>query len=155
MSLENDLRNVSIAALEIGNWIGVAAGTTVADTVRRMRDEKTNCALIKEGEKLIGIFTDHDVLHKVLGHSEVWQQPVESLMTADPKSIRPEDGPGAALSLMDGNKIRNVPVVDREGKVMGNVAQQTFVRYLSDRFHTHVYNQPPEFEQYTRTRHGA
>lgn len=155
MSLESELGEIRVTALEIGQWIGVQKDTTVADTVGRMRDEKTNCALVQDGKKLVGIFTDHDVFTKVLGQADTWQKPVSEIMTANPKTVSRDSGAAAALEVMDGNRIRNVPIVDANGEVVGNIDQQSFVRYLSDRFHMHVYNQPPEPDQYARTRHGA
>lgn len=155
MSLETDLQDISVTALEIRNWLGIARDTTVEDAVRKMRDERTYCALILEEGRLVGIFTDTDVLNKVLGHPENWKKPVAEVMTAQPQTVSNTSTAAEALNLLNTHTFRNLPVVDSAGQVVGNVGQESFIRYLSDRFHMHVYNQPPEFGRYAKTRHGA
>jgi len=40
----------------------VAPGTPTIDVARQMKEANTGCALVLEGNKLVGIFTEHDVL---------------------------------------------------------------------------------------------
>ena len=42
--------------------VSVAPGTPAIDVARRMKEANTGCALVVEGGKLVGIFTEHDVL---------------------------------------------------------------------------------------------
>jgi CBS domain-containing protein len=52
----------NLGRLEYEPPICVAPGTLASDVARQMKDANTGCALIVDGGKLIGIFTEHDVL---------------------------------------------------------------------------------------------
>ena len=46
--------------------VSVAPGTPAIDVARRMKEANTGCALVVEGGKLVGIFTEHDVFVMIL-----------------------------------------------------------------------------------------
>lgn len=155
MSLETDLQELRITALEISDFLEAPKDTTVREVVTHMRDENIPCALIVNEGKLVGIFTDKDVMHKVMGLPEVWDRPISELMTENPKTVASSSSAAEALQLMNEAGVRNMPVLNSDGSVLGNIGQKSFVRYLSDKFHMHIYNQPPAPDQHTKTRHGA
>jgi CBS domain-containing protein len=84
---------------------------------RRMRDAQTGCALvIDERGRLVGIFTEHDVLRKLVsagGHSD--SVPVSRLMSANPEALRESDSVAAALNKMAMGRYRHVPVARNDG----------------------------------------
>jgi len=52
----------NLARLEYEPPVCVAPNTLASDVTRKMKEANTGCALIVEGGKLVGIFTEHDVL---------------------------------------------------------------------------------------------
>ncbi len=155
MSLQQDLWAEKVSHLELSDYVTIASGTKVIDVLRKMREQKHNCALITDGDRLIGIFTDRDVLRKVVDVQESWEEPVGRLMTPSPQTVRMDDQVGRALDLMNEGHYRNMPVVDDSGKVVGNLTQPAMIKFLSDRFPQEIYNLPPEPEQVTKARDGA
>jgi CBS domain-containing protein len=110
--------------------------------------------VLKNG-RLVGIFTDRDVLKKVVDAPLTWDQPIERLMTRDPETVRPEEGVGEALQPMIAGHYRNVPVVAADGTLCGNLTHHAIIKFLSDRFPQEIYNLPPEPELAAKARDGA
>jgi CBS domain-containing protein len=113
-----------------------------------MRQENVNVCLVVEQGALLGILTDRDVLRKVAGQNEVWDKPINSIMTQNPITIDPTASAADALWLMDEKRIRNLPAVDESGKVVGNMTHQAIINYLAARYPTEILNLPPNPNQF-------
>ena len=155
MSIQQDLRSERVGRLDLSDYVAGESGTKVIDVLHRMRDQRHNCALVTRNGRLIGVFTERDVLRKVVDAPETWDQPVDRFMTPGPQTARPEDNLGRALDLMNAGHYRNMPVVDDEGRVLGDLTQSGVIKFLSDRFPQEVYNLSPEPEQVAKARDGA
>ena len=103
----------------------------------------------------MGIFTERDVLKKVIDRPETWDCPVETVMTANPDTVRPTERVAAAMGLMNRGQYRNVPVLDVDGTLVGNLTHYAILRFFSDRFQQEIYNLPPEPDQVPRAPEGA
>src|SRR3954467_9673696 len=53
-------------ALGIGSFRTVAPGLPVADAIRLMHQEGTDCVLVVDDDRLVGIFTDRDAAVKAV-----------------------------------------------------------------------------------------
>jgi CBS domain-containing protein len=156
MSLEHDLQQEQVNHLDLNNFTAVGIGTSVRTTVEKMREENHHCAIVvDEDKKVVGIFTDRDILRKVVDVRETWDLPIDDVMTPAPLTVNGGSRADMALALMDFKQFRNVPVIDDEGKVMGNLTHYAIIKYLSDRFPESVYNLPPNPKQVTKKRGGA
>lgn len=155
MSLQQGLRAEKVVHMDLSAYVAVETRTKVGDVLRRMREQRHNCALVTEGDRLIGIFTDRDVLRKVADAPATWEEPVDRLMTPAPQTVHPDDQVGHALDLMNAGHYRNMPVVDDGGRIVGNLTQFAIIKFLSDRFPQAVYNLPPEPELAAKARDGA
>jgi CBS domain-containing protein len=88
----------------------------VLEVARRMKESGASCALVIEGERLAGIFTEHDALRRLAGATEdVLNAPVSELMTANPEALRETDSVAAALNKMAMGRYRNLPVIRNDG----------------------------------------
>ena len=155
MSLEHDLQQEQVIHLDLSQFTAVKAGTTVRDTVEEMRKSGHHSAIITKDGSLAGIFTDRDLMQKVVDIPESWEHPIDTVMTPNPITVNSTDPADKALALMDEKHFRNVPVVDEKGQVIGNLTHHAIVKYLSDRFPESVYNLPPDPDAITSNRDGA
>ena len=155
MSLENDLKQEQVIHLDLSRFTAVKVGTTVKKTVEEMRKANHHCAIVTNRGVLAGIFTDRDLLRKVVDAPATWERPIEEVMTPEPITVNSKDPADKALALMDEKHFRNVPVLDDEGQVVGNLTHQAIVKYLADRFPESVYNLPPDPDRVTSNRDGA
>ncbi|HXV43660.1 MAG TPA: CBS domain-containing protein [Anaerolineae bacterium] len=155
MSLEYDLRQEQVIHLNLTEFTQVESGASVRATIEKMRQENHNCAFVTNQGRLVGIFTDRDILRKVVAAPESWDRPIETVMTAQPLTVNTSDPADTALNLMNERHFRNVPVLDNKGSVVGNLTHYAIVKYLADRFPESVYNLPPEPDRVTQNRDGA
>ncbi|MBD0372977.1 MAG: CBS domain-containing protein [Pyrinomonadaceae bacterium] len=95
----------------------VTSDTPVREVVRSMKEGALSCALVVDGDKLSGIFTEHDVLCKLAeGKEETLDAPISELMTFHPDILKETDSVAAALNKMAVGRYRNVPVQAADGK---------------------------------------
>jgi CBS domain-containing protein len=100
----------------------IPAHTSVSEAARRMRDGNTGAAMVLEGTRLAGIFTERDALFRVLAVAmDPQATPVSLVMTRDPQTIHPDKPFDEALRMMHEGRFRNVPVVE-DGRPLGMVS---------------------------------
>ena len=119
-----------------------------------LRADKHNVALITDDGRLIGIFTDRDVLRKVAGNADILDEAIDTVMTRDPITVSPETSAADALKLMDEHHFRNLPAVDANGVVIGDMTHQAVIHYLAARYPQEVLNRPPT-QQFPRKAEGG
>lgn len=144
MTAVSDLQQEKIIHLDLHEFSTVESGTLVRDVIETLRRERHNCALILRDGALVGIFTDRDVLRKVATQPTTWDQPVDEFMTPAPTTMTPDESGKKALELMEQGGFRNIPVVDADGTIRGNVSHYAFIKFLADHFPQEIYNLPPD-----------
>jgi CBS domain-containing protein len=154
LNVEADLKHEKIRHLDLHEFAIVDSGATVRLVIDRLRQERRNCALVMDNGVLVGIFTDRDVLSKVVSDPGMWDKPIDDVMTPKPTVVEPDCPADEALAVMDEGHFRNVPVVDADGKVHGNVSYYAFIKFLADHFPQEVYNLPPD-ERVHEDRYGG
>jgi CBS domain-containing protein len=136
--------------------ITVSPTTSVRAAVDRMNKGSAGCVLVEDGGHLVGIFTERDVLTKVVGSTlDLDRTRVDSVMTPDPESLSPEDRVTFALNKMSVGGFRHIPLVDDDGHPVGVVSMRNVVDYMVELFRAEVLNLPPEPRNISRAREGA
>lgn len=137
--------------------IGLRRDASVRQAVERMNEAGIGCVLVTEGDRLVGIFTERDVLTKAtVSGIDVDATPVGELMTQEPECLTLDDGIAYALNKMSVGGFRHVPLVDHLGRPAGVVSMRSIVDYLVDLFPRAVLNLPPSPTlSIPRTREGA
>jgi len=130
--------------------------TTLDDALREMREHRQGCILVTRDGKLSGIFTERDVLMKVVGTNiDLARTPIRPYMTREPECL-PEDASVAyALNKMCVEGFRHVPLTDAQGRPTGVVSMRDIIEYLSGFFPKDVLNLPPAPTSGFRNREGA
>ncbi len=101
----------------------VDPATTVGEAISLMAQNRIGSALIMEGGKLIGIFTERDTVRAISQSYDAPTHEISSWMTRDPKTISPDIDVDDALKMMLDHGFRHLPVV--EGKeVIGMVSMR-------------------------------
>ncbi|MCO6453636.1 MAG: CBS domain-containing protein [Caldilineales bacterium] len=155
MALLDGLKHEPLNSFDLTRFCTATSETSVLDVLDSMRKEKRNCTFVVDGNRLVGILTDRDVLRKVVDDASLWEGPVSAIMTPDPLTVGEFDSAADAMQLMHAHKFRNVPVVRANGEVLGNFTYYAVMTMLADTFPVDIYNRPPDPAQVTRRRHGA
>ena len=100
--------------------ITVAPNETARLAILRMLEEGVGAVAVCDGTRLVGIFTERDVLRLAGEGTDLDAVRVADVMTRTVLSISPDDSVAAAAELMSGRKIRHVPVV-QGGNLLGMI----------------------------------
>lgn len=100
---------------------------SVRDAAVRMRDRQVGAVLITRGSSLDGIFTERDVLNRVVAVGrDPDRTPLSEVMTRDPQTIGPDELAVDALRYMCEGGYRHLPVVEN-GQLVGIVSRRDFL----------------------------
>ena len=155
MEIEERIKVVEVVALGMDPPVVADVSTPLRDVVRQMRDDRSGCALLTRDGKLAGIFTERDVVLRIVGVEGAMDQPVSDWMTPDPDRVGQKDPLNTAVRLMRRRGFRNVPVVDEASQVVGCVRHKDIVDYLAEVYPEQVLNLPPDPDQVALEREGG
>ncbi|HEV2294493.1 MAG TPA: CBS domain-containing protein [Tepidisphaeraceae bacterium] len=101
----------------------IGPAESVLDAVNKMNQFKIGCLMVIQGEQVVGIFTERDVLRRVIGEGRnVADVTVGEVMTSDVVCCPPETDLDDVSAIMKNRRVRHVPVCDDEGKLHGVVS---------------------------------
>lgn len=93
---------------------------TVLEATQRMNEHSVGALLIMEEDRMVGIFTERDVLRRVVAEERIPSTVrVGEVMTSEVACCTLETSIDEAQNLMRQYRVRHVPVVDCDGEVQG------------------------------------
>lgn len=99
---------------------------TVRKAARLMAAHSVGSVLIMRGNQLEGIFTERDMVHRVVALGlDPDRTLLHTVMTKDPHTIDPGASPIEALRRMHDGGFRHLPVVDN-GRLVAIVSRRDF-----------------------------
>jgi CBS domain-containing protein len=118
------MANKSIREVMTSNPCSIDADKSVAYAATMMKEEDVGFAPIVEGDRLVGTVTDRDIAVKVVAEGrDPESTKVREIASTDLVAVDPQQDLDEALRLMARNKVRRLPVVEEDGKLVGVVAQ--------------------------------
>jgi CBS domain-containing protein len=99
---------------------------TTVDAAELMKREDVGLVPIvaANSQKLIGVLTDRDIVLKVVAESrDPGSTAVSEVMTTDPVACLPQESVEAVMELMSSRQVRRIPIVDKDGAIVGIVSQ--------------------------------
>lgn len=112
----------------------VPVEATVGDAIHKMLDYHVGAVGIVDQEgRVAGIFTERDVLRKFsLTGRDPESTPVRELMTTPVEMATEQTGPGEAMATMVERHFRHLPVVDKNGKLLGILSIRNLLEWRID-----------------------
>jgi CBS domain-containing protein len=108
----------------------VTAQTSIHEAIERMNQRRIGSLLVMDGERLVGIFTERDVLTRVVPQQlDCRRTPVGEVMSRQPVTIPPTRTVSEAMVIMTDTRHRHLPVV-QGGKVLGLVSIGDLTRWV-------------------------
>jgi CBS domain-containing protein len=111
--------------------ISVEPSATVAEAATVMGERHVGSALVMESGKLVGIFTERDIVRALSQHFDAPGHLVSNWMTRDPTMTRTGVSVEDALDLMLSKGFRHLPV-EESGTVVGIVSIRDLSEALAD-----------------------
>ena len=130
----------------------------VIDAINLFNEKDVGCVLVvdKDSNKLIGIFTERDVIRKLInkGH-DLSKETVSKYMTKNPDALSLDDPITYALNRMAAGGYRHIPLVDKNHCPVGFLSVRDIVEHLADYYSNEVLNLPPSPHAKQRSQEGG
>jgi CBS domain-containing protein len=154
MELRSILTSTKVSEVALANPPSFAPSDTIAAAVDGMRAHSHGSAVICSGRKLLGIFTERDLLRFIAGGGD-FKTPLSQVMTASPKTLTADSTLFDAAQSMDQGGYRRMPVIDDEGSPVGIIDVKTITHFLVEHFPSAVYNQASHAQLLAKHPEGA
>ena len=154
MELRSILTSTRVGALSLTTRPTLEPTDTVADAAAEMRNASHGCAIVCRDGKIVGIFTERDLL-RVIGGGGSLETPLSSAMTAQPRTVSVDDTLFSATRWMDQGGYRRLPVIDSSGAAVGIIDVKAIAQFLVEHFPAAVYNQASHAQSLAKNREGA
>ena len=108
--------------------LSVEPSLTLTEVAKRMVDKDVGAVLVMEGERLVGILTERDVLRavaRVIDDSTA----VADYMTRNPETLEPDESTEHAAVLMIHGGFRHLPVTEGD-EVVGMLSIRDLMRVV-------------------------
>jgi CBS domain-containing protein len=117
---------------------------TVLAAITKMNQHKLGALVVKQQDRIAGMFTERDVLRRVLGEGrDPSTAKVAEVMTSDVICVGPTTDIDDLSAVMQQRRIRHLPVCDQDGELLGMISigdlnafhasnQEAHIHFLSE-----------------------
>ena len=127
--------------------VALPLDATVAKAIELMRKKRIGAVIVVEKgrkKRVVGIFTERDLLARVLDKRGYGRLALGKVMTPSPETLRPKDSVAYALNKMSVGRFRHVPLVDDVGRPAGMLSIRDVIDFVVEVIPETVLNLPPE-----------
>jgi CBS domain-containing protein len=104
----------TVAELMNEGLLSLGPSITVAEAATVMGERRVGSALVMDGDTLLGIFTERDIMRALGEHFDAAKHQVSEWMTRNPITVPPDTDARDALKTMLDGGFRHLPVIDGE-----------------------------------------
>jgi CBS domain-containing protein len=130
--VERSLIEDPVGLLQPRTPVTIGPACRVREAIRTMLDSNVGALLVvDEAERLLGIFSERDLLTKIAGlRDDYADRPVSEFMTRDPEAVAPHHSLAFALHKMDCGGYRHVPVLE-SGRPIAMISVRDMLRHIT------------------------
>jgi len=148
-------RQDSVSSMQTDDYVCIAPSTPLSKAIESMSQDEGGCAIVcAEDGSVVGIFTERDLLTKIVGQGTDLNAPVSSWMSPIVATLTPEATIGDAVAIMNDKGYRNVPLV-KNGKLVGSISVFDIISYLAESYPKTTMNLPPNPDQVMESTDGG
>ena len=156
MELARNLKAESVGRLRLGPVVCLAPEASVSDAIDQMRERRVGCVLVCDAAgQLLGLFTERDLLRRVLARQAPLITALERCMTTPVQTASLTEPVSLAVQRMQQGGYRHLPVIDGQGRPVGMLSSRVVVHYLVEHFPATIYCLPPDPDVVPSRREGA
>ncbi|WP_127715850.1 cyclic nucleotide-binding/CBS domain-containing protein [Halobacteriovorax sp. HLS] len=127
--------SVPVKELDLADATFVPGDCSIEKALESLNSSQAGALLIGTSSKLEGIITEKDMLHKaVLNFELVKDNPVSSIMTANPLTLSEDNTVLDIIKLMCAKEFRHLPIKKSDGHAM--IGVNDLLYYFLDHFHS-------------------
>ena len=110
--------------------ISVSPDTGVRDAIAKMVEKSAGTALVMDGNKLVGIFSERDFIRKVYLKDKCGKETkVRDIMSTSLTTVAADTTLESCMELMTEKRIRHLPVIDGD-RVVGVISIGDIVKFM-------------------------
>src|SRR5882724_3392827 len=137
----------SVSSMETDDYVCIARSAPLSQAIEAMKKDEGGCAIVcAEDGSVVGVFTERDLLNKIVGRETDLNAPVSKWMSPVVATLTPEATIGDAVAIMNDKGYRNIPLV-KDGKLMGSISVFDVIGYLAESYPKTTMNLPPNPNQ--------
>jgi CBS domain-containing protein len=155
MELARNLKVESVSRLMPTPPHQIGSIRPVAEAVALMKQNKVGCLVVRDGNHLVGILTERDLMVRVIAQGRPLNTPVADCMTRDPVTVSEKESIRSAIERMQHGNYRHLPVLDEKNQLVGILSIKRIVHFLVEHFPNLVRTQPPKPKKMPPKREGA
>jgi CBS domain-containing protein len=143
--LEDALLSDTVHLLASSEPIRLRESASVAEALQQMTAQGRGAVVVIDQEgRLAGIFTDQEVIPRVLGAArDVRLTRLSEVMVREPEVVRPDDRICYAVNRMTSTGCRTMPLVDDDRRPVGVVTIDDIAKWLAAIFPEAILNLRP------------
>lgn len=143
-----------VSILPTDDYVIVSPFTPLSQAIEAMKQDEGGCVIVLDDGSVAGIFTERDLLTKVLGTNADLESPIKDWMQTSVETLSPEATIGDAVRLMNEKSFRNIPLV-HQGELKGSISVFDIITYLAECYPKTTMNLPPMAAQVMDTVEGG
>lgn len=110
----------------------IAPTATVLEATQKMNDHRVGCLVVMDAGQAVGIFTERDVLRRiVVARRDPAATTIADVMTTDVICCSRDADLEEIKTIMKDRRIRHLPTVDEEGRMVGMISIGDVNAYLA------------------------
>src|SRR6266850_3227510 len=143
-----------VSVLTTDDYVAVSPYTPLSQAIEAMKDDEGGCVIVSDDGRVAGIFTERDLLNKILGENVDLESPISKWMQPLVETLSSEATIGDAVRLMNEKSFRNIPLV-KQGELVGSISVFDIITYLAECYPKETMNLPPLAAQVMDTVDGG
>jgi len=132
MSIADALAKTPVSSVDLTRYVAVPDDGTVAETVALMCSAGRSAACVIAANSLVGIFTQRDILQRVIGRPGSFDRSIREEMTRPVHTMRNDGSVADGLALMNHWWVRSIPVLDEDDRLAGNLSFYTVMKTIAN-----------------------
>jgi CBS domain-containing protein len=103
--------------------VWVSADDTLQTAIHRLQAEKVGCLPVCDGERVLGMITDRDILMRCVARGgSIRDMRTQDAMTSGVRSCCEDDPVEEAARIMSEHQLRRLAVLDKEDRLVGIIS---------------------------------
>jgi CBS domain-containing protein len=148
-------RQDSVTLLETDDFFCVRPDAPLSEAIEQMKKDEGGCVIVcEEAGGIVGIFTERDLLNKIVGQQIDMNSSVSEWMSPAVETLTIDATIGDAVRVMDEKSYRNIPLL-KDGQLVGSISIFDIITYLAESYPKETMNLPPVPAQIMDTPEGG
>jgi CBS domain-containing protein len=153
--IEQVLKDKKILEIVSTKLVQAGPDVTVEKAIALMNKKKSGYVVIAKGKQVLGVFTETNLVQKILEQDVSWKSLAKEHMTTEVKVLTMQDSVGTAIDLMGRFNMYYIPLVDEKKSLVNVLSVRTLIRFLAAFYPAEVYNLPPRPDQISTSPEGG